>query len=207
MSIGGNIRYLRKKSGLTQKELAQAVGVNEVTIRSYEGKKYIPKTEVLYKLCQVLECNIREILGEPLDLASSEIEAIGHNIKKIRTKQGLSESDLAKLTKLSESSIKSYENGEKKPSLDTLHTIADALGVYIGNIVVDWSIYPEHKDFDPFSFAVSSDSFIAGVARQVEHEERTLLEYYRLLNSGGQAEAIKRIQELTEIKKYTEQEE
>ena len=39
MSIGENIRYLRKQAKLTQKQLAQMVGVNEVTIRSYERGK------------------------------------------------------------------------------------------------------------------------------------------------------------------------
>lgn len=68
MSIGENIRYLRKQAGLTQKKLAESVGVNEVTIRSYEAGKYEPKTEVLYKLCKVLNCNINEILDKPFEL-------------------------------------------------------------------------------------------------------------------------------------------
>lgn len=65
MSIGENIRYLRKQAGLTQKKLAEIVGVNEVTIRSYEAGKYEPKTEILYKLRKALDCNINEILDKP----------------------------------------------------------------------------------------------------------------------------------------------
>ena len=68
MSIGKNIRYLRKKAGLTQKQLAGKVGVNEVTIRSYEAEKYEPKTETLYKLVRALDCNVNEILDKPFDL-------------------------------------------------------------------------------------------------------------------------------------------
>lgn len=68
MSIGENIRCLRKKAGLTQKQLANIVGVNEVTIRSYEAGKYEPKTETLYKLVTALKCNIHEILDKPFDL-------------------------------------------------------------------------------------------------------------------------------------------
>ena len=66
MSIGENIRYLRKQAKLTQKQLAQMVGVNEVTIRSYERGKYEPKTDVLYRLVKVLDCNINELLDKPI---------------------------------------------------------------------------------------------------------------------------------------------
>lgn len=47
MSIGENIRNLRKKAGLTQRKLAEKVGVNEVTIRSYEAEKYNRSEEVV----------------------------------------------------------------------------------------------------------------------------------------------------------------
>jgi len=71
MSIGENIKYLRKKAKLTQKELASLVGINEVTIRSYEAGKYEPKTDTLYKLRKALDCNINELLIKPFDLYDS----------------------------------------------------------------------------------------------------------------------------------------
>ena len=79
MSIGENIRYLRKQAKLTQKQLAQIVGVNEVTIRSYERGKYEPKTDVLYRLVKALDCNINEILDKPFtppDLSMNDFEEI-----------------------------------------------------------------------------------------------------------------------------------
>ena len=79
MSIGENIRSLRKKANLTQKQLAQMVGVNEVTIRSYERGKYEPKTDVLYRLVKALDCNINEILDKPFippDLSMDDFEEI-----------------------------------------------------------------------------------------------------------------------------------
>ena len=35
-SLGVRIRYFRKKKGFTQKELGEAIGVNDSTIRNYE---------------------------------------------------------------------------------------------------------------------------------------------------------------------------
>lgn len=57
MDIGDIIRKLRKEKGLTQKKLAELTGIAEITIRQYEAKKYIPKTQQLQKLCKALEVN------------------------------------------------------------------------------------------------------------------------------------------------------
>ncbi len=64
MSIGESIRNLRRKAGFTQKQLAEKVGVNEVTIRSYEAEKYNPKMNTLAKLCVALDCKITDLIDE-----------------------------------------------------------------------------------------------------------------------------------------------
>lgn len=60
-NTGKNIRSLRKKAGLTQKELAKKAGINEVTVRSYEAGKYAPKIETLKKLATALNCEVSDI--------------------------------------------------------------------------------------------------------------------------------------------------
>lgn len=51
------LRKKRKEKGLTQKELAQAVGVSESIIRNWEnGITSIP-TEYLWSLCRVFRCS------------------------------------------------------------------------------------------------------------------------------------------------------
>lgn len=61
MSIGQNIKKYRKEKKITQKELATLVGVNEVTIRSYEAEKYRPKIETLKKIADALNISIAEL--------------------------------------------------------------------------------------------------------------------------------------------------
>lgn len=53
-TMGKRIRHYRKQQELTQKQLAKKVGVNEVTIRSYEADKYQPKYDTLCRLCESL---------------------------------------------------------------------------------------------------------------------------------------------------------
>lgn len=55
MDIGDIIKKLRKEKGLTQKKLAELTGIAEITIRQYEAKKYVPKTQQLKKLCKALD--------------------------------------------------------------------------------------------------------------------------------------------------------
>lgn len=54
MTIGENIRAIRKEKGLTQKELGRLCGIAEITIRQYESEKYQPKIETIEKIAQAL---------------------------------------------------------------------------------------------------------------------------------------------------------
>lgn len=68
MGIAENIKFLRKKAGLTQKQLADKTNLSIATIQGYEQGKYEPKTDTLHKLRKALDCNINEILDKPFDL-------------------------------------------------------------------------------------------------------------------------------------------
>ena len=62
MSIGKNIKAIRKEKGLTQKKLAELSGIAEITIRQYEAEKYRPKVEQLEKLAAALGVTIIDII-------------------------------------------------------------------------------------------------------------------------------------------------
>ncbi len=72
MSIGENIKTLRKHKKLTQRELADKSGLNIGTIQGYEQGKYEPKSEALHKLRKALDCNIYEILDKPFEEPNEE---------------------------------------------------------------------------------------------------------------------------------------
>lgn len=60
-----NLKELRKKAGLSQKELSEYSGVNVRMIQHYEqGFKDINKAngEILYKLAVSLSCNMEDLL-------------------------------------------------------------------------------------------------------------------------------------------------
>ena len=67
--IGKFIHDLRKEKGLTQKQLADLVGVSDKTISKWETGRGIPDTAIMNELCQVLGISINELLsGERLSV-------------------------------------------------------------------------------------------------------------------------------------------
>lgn len=53
-TIGERIRYYRKRSGLTQKAVAEACGITEPAIRNYELDNRIPSYETLEEIASAL---------------------------------------------------------------------------------------------------------------------------------------------------------
>lgn len=109
---------------------------------------------------------------------------IGEEIKKARKNAGLSQSALASKLGVSASLISQYETGVKKPKLQNICLLADALSikpVMLMSHSIDWE-----------SLEFKSDDF----------EELMLINNFRKLNATGKQEALKRVQELTEIERY-----
>lgn len=61
MTVGENIRKLRKERGLTQKQLGEMCGIAESNIRKYEADKQNAKIETIEKIAQALGVPIRAI--------------------------------------------------------------------------------------------------------------------------------------------------
>lgn len=81
-----NIRAMRKKAGMTQSELAKAVGVNLSTVGNWERLITCPDAEQVWNCAVALGCTPDDILGwredHPADsqgerLSSEEREIVG----------------------------------------------------------------------------------------------------------------------------------
>lgn len=58
------VAELRRKAGLTQRELADLVGVTESTIRNLENNRNgVDQIERVVKLCNALDCDARDLIG------------------------------------------------------------------------------------------------------------------------------------------------
>ncbi len=64
MGIGGRIRTLRERAGITQEELARRLGVTPSAVGNYEREISHPKEEVLYRLFTALSCEPNELFSD-----------------------------------------------------------------------------------------------------------------------------------------------
>lgn len=72
METAKKIRMYRKKSGLTQNQLAEKTGLSIATIQGYEQNKYEPKIETLQKIAVALGVSIND-LKPTLPLKAGEL--------------------------------------------------------------------------------------------------------------------------------------
>lgn len=142
MTTGEKIKSFRKKQKITQKQLSEATGLAEITIRQYEANKYVPKIENLRKISSALGVKLSDFL-EP-----------GQTIKEYDASDDMWDI------------LSKEDNGSVTRTIQT--------SVSIGT-----------SSTPPLSI-----------------DQQTLLKYFGILNAKGKKEALKRVNELSQISKY-----
>ena len=61
-----SIKALRKSKSMTQKELAQALGISRATVAKYEAGLWTPNMDMIMKLSDVLGCTTDYLLGRTI---------------------------------------------------------------------------------------------------------------------------------------------
>lgn len=116
---------------------------------------------------------------------------ISDRIKEGMALRGFKQTDLVEKTGIGKSSISTYLKGEYQPKQRNIYKIAKAL-----NVNEAWLM----------GYDVSIDGKaenVSGVLKFETEEEKLLFEKFYLLNENGKKEAIKQIDNLTYIPKYT----
>jgi len=60
---------------------------------------------------------------------NKESEKLGNNLKRIRTKKGITQGDIARSLGVSRGFVSNIENGKTNPTLATIARLANAIGV------------------------------------------------------------------------------
>lgn len=69
VKIGKFIATIRKENNITQKQLAEKLGVSDKAVSKWECGKSMPDNGLLLNLCKELNINVNELLsGERLSL-------------------------------------------------------------------------------------------------------------------------------------------
>lgn len=71
IQTGKFIAEIRKSKNMTQKELAEKLGMSDKTVSKWETGKGMPDVSIMGSLCEILEINVNELLsGEKLSTES-----------------------------------------------------------------------------------------------------------------------------------------
>lgn len=82
--VAKNILYYRKKNGLTQKQLAELLGVKHNAISSWENGTNSIDMDTLFNICKVFKISISEVFGI-YGKTENEVTTLEYNhIKKYR---------------------------------------------------------------------------------------------------------------------------
>ena len=68
--LGENIAALRKKQGMSQQTLADAIYVTRQTISKWEKNLSVPDADALTRLADALNTSVQTLLGQPEEAAS-----------------------------------------------------------------------------------------------------------------------------------------
>lgn len=104
--IGSRIKEFRKKSGLTQEQLAESIGISFQAISKWENNISLPDVSLVPKLAQIFGVTTDEIFAYNLEEIEKEIERYAYESYKLR------ESDPEKGREILEEGLRKYPEND-----------------------------------------------------------------------------------------------
>ena len=142
--MGERLLALRKKKGLTQKQISDKIGCTEPSYRTWEHGRGVPDTAYLIELALLYDFSCDYLLG------ISDYTSVGN--KEISTITGLTNKSIQQLRKLNKEDIPVYQQ-----SLFALNTLLENqengnatlwyIAEYITNRFKYFSVWSDHREF------------------------------------------------------------
>lgn len=133
MYLAQNLKYLRMKSKETQKNIAELLGVSEMTISRYESGEKEPDIKKVILISDHFQISIDELLMVELKEC---LPMYLKNIKFLRKKHGFTQDQMAELLGYrGKQGYGAMETGVSGVSADHLIKLADYFGISLDRLV------------------------------------------------------------------------
>lgn len=229
MTIGEKISKLRTEKKLTQKQLADICGFSQSALNFWENGKRQPKITQLKKIAEIFDIALYILMDDDCEIPDTTSDAWKNRARFSTVKDGklIKDTELEKrpvftaplqslppdrgqsehtqenirIWQALKSIRESYDSGHpyaSGPEDNNDYAGGNETSNYLDKIYDAPLIY-EHSQ----SYASSEEEYEERLRQRQKQGEDFLLSDYRKLNDIGQAEARKRIKELTEIPRYT----
>ncbi|MDD5656838.1 MAG: helix-turn-helix transcriptional regulator [Elusimicrobia bacterium] len=115
--LGGRLRFLRKRQGLTQAILSRRTGISPATICKLERGGETAHPEIVGKLLAYFGRDVVEAFPEGKDVFNelAPVKDFGSWLRNFRVRKGLQQVELAKMLGMSKASVSAYEHNQTKP--------------------------------------------------------------------------------------------
>lgn len=220
IKIGSKIKKARISKGIRQKDMAEKLGLSISTYSNYENNYREPKLDIVEKICEILDMTIDELMNFPISndescLADSLSYENSYSYASSEEEfNKLKENRQIELTKKKDNNIHKYdgsirinhnlsqENIETLKEINIIHKKIESGEQLNENEIHLLNDYNQKQDL--------ALKHLKETLKSMQKSLKPLLELqpaYEKLNDIGQKEAIKRIEELTEIPRYTKADE
>lgn len=138
--FGNNLKKLREKRGLSQKELSEMLKVSASAVSMYENNQREPDYQTLIIISNFFDVDLNSLILKNLKSAfprkSKEYQSkinitiisdVGKRIREKREEMNLSVEQLATMINKNRSTIYRYENGDMNMPMSAIISISDAL--------------------------------------------------------------------------------
>ncbi len=198
MSIADNIKQLRKQNHITQKQLAEKSGLAVITIQQYEAGKFSPKPDAVMKLCFGLNCKVTDIIDDNTEkyyrmFDREKNDDYDHSYSYASSEEELNKYHKQRKEAIPEKVPKAFilENGKKiEPNEPVKFTTSSRS-------------HAQTEAYELFHSLLDKDWIMSQEQETTAIQLREILGAYDRLNDNGRKEAVKRVDELTEIPRYT----
>ena len=85
--MGERIKKYRKERGLSQNDLAEALGISYMTVRRWEAGKRVPSSKMLEPLCKVLEVTPFKILFDGHKASEMVVDELKNKGESVQSSQ------------------------------------------------------------------------------------------------------------------------
>ena len=133
MIFAEQLKKLRKKSGLSQKEFAERVGVHMQSVSKWERGVMLPDISALDSIASALSVSVDELLGFPAPVAVAsgffDAQAFGKRLAQARRDKEKTQIEIESELGFSSGSLSRWESGQFCPDAEQLMLLCEALSV------------------------------------------------------------------------------
>lgn len=117
--IAKNLLYYRKKSGLTQKELAEKLGVKNTAVSNWESGNNSIDIETLFSACEIFGVTLNDMYGKYSPVFSSNSELSNDEELLIAHFRELNRQGQDYILQTMDMALKVYKNSNTIPCMET----------------------------------------------------------------------------------------